>query len=318
MGSELTLRGATLQQGFATPPEPASLTNAPYPTLRMRTLSASKISSAQRRVPRPTPSSRARSPSFGNTAPGRHAPEAIRSIRTSRTWRCRGRVGNRLVLITRHPRLYPTPPANHTPCRGHDNRSVRCYANRQTCDAAVAQPAKGLRRIEIGWSQASTPGGRSPDCHRFVFDSSPGDCRPSPLTLRSPRTVCMVNACGNVVFDISALGVGMRAIHYLIDCEGRTLRSPFETLRPIIGRAVTEPALITHAIENLGYAHVLEWPQGLVVSYRRPVANAVTLAGAIYLLADLADKRVIFSVLDRHVRYALCRGRSQAIGRLAG
>ena len=128
----------------------------------------------------------------------------------------------------------------------------------------------------------------------------------------------MVNACGNVVFDINALGVGMRAIHYLIDCEGRTLRSPFEALRPIIDRAVTESALITHAIENLGYAHVLEWPQGLVVSYRRPVANAVTLAGAIYLLADLADKRVIFSVLDRHVRYALCRGRSQAIGRLAG
>jgi hypothetical protein len=128
----------------------------------------------------------------------------------------------------------------------------------------------------------------------------------------------MVNACGNVVFDISALGVGMRAIHYLIDCEGRALRSPFEALRPIIGRTVTEPALITHAIENLGYAHVLEWPQGLVVSYRRPVANAVTLAGAIYLLADLADKRVIFSVLDRHVRYALCRDRSQAIGRLAG
>ena len=56
----------------------------------------------------------------------------------------------------------------------------------------------------------------------------------------------------------------------------------------------------------------------MVISYRRPVANAVTLAGAIYLLADLADKRVIFSVLDRHVRYALCRGRSQAIGRLAG
>jgi len=122
----------------------------------------------------------------------------------------------------------------------------------------------------------------------------------------------MVHGCGSV--DNS--GIGMRAIHYLIDCEGRTLRSPFQALQPISGQPLTEPGLITHAIEHLGYAHVQEWPQGLVVSYRRPVADAVTLAGVIYLLADLADKRVIFSVLDRHVRYALCRGRSQAIGRL--
>jgi hypothetical protein len=122
----------------------------------------------------------------------------------------------------------------------------------------------------------------------------------------------MVHGCGSV--DNS--GIGMRAIHYLIDCEGRTLRSPFPALQAVSGQPFTEPALITHAIERLGYAHVQEWPQGLVLSYRRPVANAVTLAGVIYLLADLADKRVIFSVLDRHVRYALCRGRSQAIGRL--
>jgi hypothetical protein len=108
----------------------------------------------------------------------------------------------------------------------------------------------------------------------------------------------------------------MQAVHYLIDCEGRSHSSPFVLLRQTTEHGVAEHALITHAVERLGYLHVQEWPRGLIISYRRPATNPVTLAGAIFLLSDLADRRVIFSVFDGHVRYALCRGRSQAIGRL--
>jgi hypothetical protein len=109
----------------------------------------------------------------------------------------------------------------------------------------------------------------------------------------------------------------MQAVHYLIDCEGRSLASPFKALRQALGYGDTEHALITHAVEKLGYLHVQEWPRGLIVFYRRPVTNPVTFAGAIYLLAGLPDRRVIFSVFDGRARYFLCRGRSQAIGRLA-
>jgi hypothetical protein len=108
----------------------------------------------------------------------------------------------------------------------------------------------------------------------------------------------------------------MQAVHYLIDSEGRSLPSPFQLLRQATEHGVAEHALISHAVERLGYLHVQEWPRGLIISYRRPVTNPVTLAGAIFLLSDLADRRVIFSVFDGHVRYSLCRGRSQAIGRL--
>jgi hypothetical protein len=69
-------------------------------------------------------------------------------------------------------------------------------------------------------------------------------------------------------------------------------------------------------VERLGYLHVQQWPRGLIITYRRPVTNPVTLAGAIFLLSDLPDRRVIFSVFDGHARYSLCRGRTQAIGRL--
>ena len=109
----------------------------------------------------------------------------------------------------------------------------------------------------------------------------------------------------------------MRAIHYLIDCQGKTLPSPFQALRQALANDLAEHALVAHAVERLGYVHVQDWPRGLVVFYRRPVTNPVTLAGVIYLLAELPDKRVVFSVADRHVRYSLCRGRAQAIRRLA-
>ena len=108
----------------------------------------------------------------------------------------------------------------------------------------------------------------------------------------------------------------MPAVHYLIDCEGRSLRAPFRALRQALGDGVAEHTLLAHAVEKFGYLHVQEWPRGLIVSYRRPITNPLTLVGAIFLLADLADRRVIFSVTDGHVRYFLCRGRSQAVGRL--
>lgn len=108
----------------------------------------------------------------------------------------------------------------------------------------------------------------------------------------------------------------MRGIHYLIDCDGKSLSSPFHALRQTLAFDLDEPALIAHAVDTLGYAHVQEWPRGLVVFYHRPVANTVTLAGVIYLLTDLPDKRVVFSVVEGHARYSLCRGRAQAIGRL--
>ena len=109
----------------------------------------------------------------------------------------------------------------------------------------------------------------------------------------------------------------MLAIHFLVDCDGQTLLSPFQMLRQGMPQGLAEHALITRAVEKLGYVHVQEWPRGLLVFYRKPVTSPVALAGVIYLLADLADKRVIFSVYDGHVRYSLCRSRSQAIGRLA-
>jgi hypothetical protein len=108
----------------------------------------------------------------------------------------------------------------------------------------------------------------------------------------------------------------MRAIHYLIDCEGKTLSSPFQALRRALACDLVEHALIAHAVDALGYVHVQDWPRGLVVFYHRLVTNPVTLAGVIYLLADLPNKRVVFSVADRHVRYCICRGRAQAIRRL--
>ena len=108
----------------------------------------------------------------------------------------------------------------------------------------------------------------------------------------------------------------MPAAHYLIDGEGRCLRAPFRVLRQALGDGVAEHALLAHAVEKFGYLHVQEWPRGLIVSYRRPITNPLTLVGAIFLLADLADRRVIFSVSDGYVRYFLCRGRSQAVGRL--
>jgi hypothetical protein len=108
----------------------------------------------------------------------------------------------------------------------------------------------------------------------------------------------------------------MPAVHHLIDCEGRSLRAPFRVLRQALGDGVAEHALLAHAVEKFGYLHVQEWPRGLIVSYRRPITNPLTLVGAIFLLTDLADRRVIFSVSDGYVRYFLCRGRSQAVGRL--
>jgi len=108
----------------------------------------------------------------------------------------------------------------------------------------------------------------------------------------------------------------MPAVHYLIDCEGRSLRAPFRVLRQALGDGVAEHTLLAHAVEKFGYLHVQEWPRGLIVSYRRPITNPLTLVGAIFLLVDLADRRVIFSVWDGYVRYFLCRGRAQAVGRL--
>jgi hypothetical protein len=108
----------------------------------------------------------------------------------------------------------------------------------------------------------------------------------------------------------------MQPIHFLIDGEGRTLSSPFVALRKATNRDVAEHALIAHAVEKLGYVHVQEWPRGLLVFYRAPGISPVTLAGSIYLLADLADKRVIFSVHDGHMRYSLYQCRSQAVRRL--
>jgi hypothetical protein len=109
----------------------------------------------------------------------------------------------------------------------------------------------------------------------------------------------------------------MPAIHFLVDCDGQTLLSPFQMLRQGMPQGIAEHALITRAVEKLGYVHVQEWPRGLLVFYRRPITSPVALAGVIYLLADLADKRVIFSVNDGHARYSLCHSRTQAIGRLA-
>jgi hypothetical protein len=83
-----------------------------------------------------------------------------------------------------------------------------------------------------------------------------------------------------------------------------------------LGDGVAEHSLLAHAVEKFGYLHVQEWPRGLIVSYRRPITNPLTLVGAIFLLTDLPDRRVIFSVSDGYVRYFLCRGRSQAVGRL--
>jgi hypothetical protein len=108
----------------------------------------------------------------------------------------------------------------------------------------------------------------------------------------------------------------MKSVHYLIDSEGRSLPTPFRQLQQALGQSVAEHTLIAHAVERLGYLHVQEWPRGLIISYHRPITTPVTLAGAIYLLSELGDRRVIFSVFDGHVRYSLCRGRSQAIGRL--
>lgn len=108
----------------------------------------------------------------------------------------------------------------------------------------------------------------------------------------------------------------MQPIHFLIDGEGRILSSPFFALRNATNRDIAEHALIPHAVENLGYVHVQEWPRGLLVFYRALVVSPVTLAGSIYLLADLADKRVIFSVHDGHMRYSLYQCRSQAVRRL--
>jgi hypothetical protein len=108
----------------------------------------------------------------------------------------------------------------------------------------------------------------------------------------------------------------MQAIHYLVDCDGKTLASPFRSVRATLGDGLSEAALIGCAVNKLGYVHVQEWPRGFVVSYRRPVTTPVALAGAIYLLADLGDKRAIFSIADGGQRYLLCRNRAQAIGRL--
>jgi|RhiMethySRZTD1v2_1073278.scaffolds.fasta_scaffold11063_4 hypothetical protein len=108
----------------------------------------------------------------------------------------------------------------------------------------------------------------------------------------------------------------MPAIHHLIDCDGRALRSPFQSLRDALGMHAVEHALITHAVEKLGYVHVQEWPRGVIVSYRRLSTNSVALAGAIYLLADMAEKRVTFSLLDEPLANYFCRGRSKAIERL--
>jgi hypothetical protein len=105
-------------------------------------------------------------------------------------------------------------------------------------------------------------------------------------------------------------------MHYLIDYEGKALSSPFHALRQTLGSDLAETALIDHVVANLGYAHVQEWKRGLVVSYRKPITRTVTLAGVVYLLTDLPDKRVILSIVDGQTRYSLCRGRAQAIGRL--
>jgi hypothetical protein len=108
----------------------------------------------------------------------------------------------------------------------------------------------------------------------------------------------------------------MPAIHHLIDCDGRALRTPFQSLREALGIHAVEHALITHAVEKLGYVHVQEWPRGVIVSYRRLATSPVALAGAIYLLADMAEKRVTFSLLDEPLTNYFCRERSKAIQRL--
>src|SRR5262245_6607958 len=108
----------------------------------------------------------------------------------------------------------------------------------------------------------------------------------------------------------------MGATHYLVDCEGETLRSPFTSLRRASVNDLPDHVLTAYAVKVLGYAHVQEWPRGLVIFYCRPVTNIVVLAGLIYLLADLPNKRAIFSVADARVRYSLCGGRAQAIDKV--
>jgi hypothetical protein len=108
----------------------------------------------------------------------------------------------------------------------------------------------------------------------------------------------------------------MPAIHHLIDCDGRALQSPFQSLREALGIHAPEHVLIMHAVEKLGYIHVQEWPRGVVVSYRRLATSSVALAGAIYLLADMAEKRVTFSLLDEPPSNVFYRGRSRAIEKL--
>src|SRR5262245_36783114 len=108
----------------------------------------------------------------------------------------------------------------------------------------------------------------------------------------------------------------MSAIHHLIDCDGRVLRPPFQSLRDALRICAVEHALITHAVEKLGYVHVQEWPRGVILSYRRLATNSVALAGAIYLLADMAEKRVTFTLLDEPLTNYFCRGRSRAIEKL--
>ena len=106
----------------------------------------------------------------------------------------------------------------------------------------------------------------------------------------------------------------MQAItHHLVDCEGQTLAPQFEALRLACGDGLSETALIECTVNKLGYAHVQEGARGLVVSFSRAIITPVTLVGAIYLLADLQDKRAIFSTPPS---YSLCSTRSQAIRRL--
>jgi hypothetical protein len=105
--------------------------------------------------------------------------------------------------------------------------------------------------------------------------------------------VCMVHGCGSV--DNS--GIGMRAIHYLIDCEGKTLRIAVPGIAATIG-PTGHRARLVHAY------------------HRTPGVWACPGVAARFGCSYRRDKRVIFSVLDRHGRYALWRGRSQAIGML--
>jgi len=110
----------------------------------------------------------------------------------------------------------------------------------------------------------------------------------------------------------------MLADELIFDRQGNTCWHPFERLKRKLACNLDGREFVEHAVLGLGLVHVRRRERTLGIALRPRIVDPVAFAAAAYFLADHARRRVTLSMFDGGTwQYAVCRGGSDAINRLA-